>query len=187
MVEIEFNCQRCPTDIWKHRRKIVPGYGPTNAKVMFIGEAPGAQEDKQGKPFVGRAGDVFNSLLHWAELDRSKVYVTNIVKCRPVDEKGRNRAPTQVEHNTCSKYLSKELIEIEPHIICPMGNSALSYFYPTKSIGKVHGQVIETKTAYYDWVIIPLYHPAVAIYKKEMFKILLEDMKVVTNELKKID
>ena len=175
-------CSLCPTSIHRTRTQPVPGDGPIPCSVMFIGEAPGYNEDKLGRPFVGRAGQMFDSLLYHAGLTRDNVYVTNVVKCRPT-ENGRNRQPTLEEVMVCSEFLAAEIVQVEPKVICPMGNVATQHFAIQAAISRVHGQVFERTYCLYDVKLIPLYHPAVAMYNKAMFPTLLADMKTVKQEL----
>jgi len=142
---------------------------------MLIGEAPGATEDRVGRPFIGRAGQVLSKIIRAAGHDRSEIYITNIVKCHPMDRWGKNRPPTSEEIATCSTYLLAEIERINPVVISPLGNSATRFFIPNSSISHVHGKP-------YDWkgkLIIPQYHPAVAMYDKSMFDTLVDDMKIV--------
>jgi len=112
------SCKKC--DLCKTRKNAVPGKGSSNAKIFFIGEAPGRNEDNVGEPFVGSAGKRLSEVLESAGILRSSVYITNIVKCRPP----KNRAPNELEKKSCSKYLEKELELIKPKVICVMGNTA---------------------------------------------------------------
>ncbi len=180
---IDISCHKCPTDIWKHNKVVVLGNGPIPARLMFIGEAPGRMEDLQGKPFVGPAGKVLDNILRQAGIKRQEVYITNIVKCRPIN-KGRNRSPTKVEITTCSDYLETEIGQVNPLIICSLGGSALSYFLPHTKISAVHGRILQWNDPHGKVVIlIPLYHPAVVIYDQSMLPTLIKDMTLVKDTI----
>jgi len=168
------NCKRC--DLWKTRNHCVVGSGNLNAKIMFIGEAPGYNEDLQGKPFVGKAGKFFDELLSSVELTRDEVYITNILKCRPPG----NRNPTEEEIKACTPYLDRQIEIIKPKIICCLGNFATNYIFKKfnlkpESISKIHGKIFNISNLFGIKYIIPLYHPAVAVYNFNMKNILLED------------
>lgn len=170
------NCKKC--SLWRTRKNPVYGEGPLNAEIMFIGEAPGFNEDLQGKPFVGRAGKIFDELLNSIGLKREEIYITNILKCRPPE----NRNPAQEEIKACSPYLDKQIEIIKPKIICCLGNFATDYVMKKfglgdeiKGISKIHGEVFNVRNLFFTLKIIPLYHPAVAVYNPEMKKILLDD------------
>lgn len=147
----------------------VMGHGNPHAKIVFVGEAPGEQEDQQGIPFVGRAGTYLNELLATIGLNREDTYITNIVKFRPPD----NRDPTEEEKAACLPFLEQELSIIEPQVIVPLGRHALSFFLPHVSIGDVHGipQIINHRT------IVPMYHPAAAMYNPKLRPVLADDFK----------
>ncbi|MFQ6120184.1 MAG: uracil-DNA glycosylase, partial [Methanosarcinales archaeon] len=116
------SCKKCP--LYKTRRNAVPGEGPANTKIMFLGESPGSKEDVQGKPFVGPAGKVLDQLLKSIDLDRKKIFITSVLKCRPVIGK-RNRSPKREEIETCKPYLEKQIEIIKPKVIVTLGNYAL--------------------------------------------------------------
>ncbi len=180
---IDISCRKCPTDIWKHNKVVVLGDGPTPARLMFVGEAPGKMEDLQGKPFVGPAGKVLDNILRQAGIKRQEAYITNIVKCRPINE-GRNRSPTREEITTCSAYLETEIEQTNPLIICPLGGSALSYFLPHTKISAVHGKTLQWNNNHGKTrTLIPLYHPAVAIYDRSMLPTLIKDMTLVKDTI----
>ncbi len=172
------NCKKCK--LGKTRTNPVIGEGSSEAKIMFIGEAPGFNEDKQGKPFVGQAGKIFDELLSSIGLKREEIYITNILKCRPPE----NRNPTQEEIKACSLYLNKQIDIIKPKIICCLGNFATDYILKKfnlkekiQGISKLHGEIFNASTLTGVIKIIPLYHPAVATYNSNMLKILKEDVK----------
>ena len=169
-------CKKCL--LWKGRNLPVVGQGDHNSKVMFIGEGPGREEDNSGKPFCGRSGRVLDILLESIELKRKDVYITNIVKCRPPE----NRDPTIFEISKCTDYLREQIKIIDPQIICTLGLHSMAWAFEEFEldfnscfISKVHGQVFHYK----DRRIIPLYHPAVAVYNETMLKTLLEDFKSI--------
>ncbi len=160
-------CRKC--DLWRSRTNAVPGEGPADAAIMFIGEGPGAAEDKQGRPFVGPAGQLLNSLLLQAGLRRPEVFITNIVKCRPP----QNREPRPDEVRACREYLDGQIAAINPRIICLLGRPATQTLLdPTASISKIHGQPVERDGILY----VPLYHPAAALHRESLQPVLVEDM-----------
>ncbi len=153
-------CQRCP--LHRTRTQAVPGEGPADARVMLVGEAPGRQEDLQGRPFVGAAGRFLDSLLASAGLDRAQVYITNVVKSRPYvgPPPGRNRAPSADEIAACRPWLDEQLRIIRPAVVVTLGQVALDYFLPGRRLADVHGRPVRVG----ERVILPLYHPAMARY-----------------------
>lgn len=163
-------CTKC--DLHRNRKNAVPGEGPTDAKIMFVGEGPGQNEDEQGKPFVGAAGKLLTELLESIELRRSDVFITNIVKCRPPN----NRAPRKSEIEACNPYLISQIELIRPQIICPLGTPAITTllgeeFTATKSHGK--------PTSKDNLMILPMYHPAAALYDASLRVVLESDFKVL--------
>lgn len=172
------NCRKCR--LGDKRQNAVPGSGDHEAEVLFIGEAPGSQEDKEGKPFVGRAGGILDDLLESVDLKREEVYIANILKCRPP----QNRDPKKEEIEACTPYLDKQIKAIKPKIICTLGNFATKYILDkynldVKSIGKVHGQVFKVSNLILSARILPIYHPAVVTYNPNMKETLEEDFKVL--------
>ncbi|MGA9141089.1 MAG: uracil-DNA glycosylase [Methanocella sp.] len=168
-------CPRCTLAL--SRTNVVVGDGPDDAKVMLIGEAPGKNEDKQGKPFVGAAGKIMNSLLEKGNVDRSTVYITNVVKCRPPG----NRVPKRDEIEACSVYLKKQLDIISPKIIVLLGKTAAeSYLGRKVSMGKEHGKPFEHEGR----TIIITYHPASVIYNRKLWDSIEEDFKSVSEALR---
>ena len=139
------------------------------SKVIFVGEAPGRSEDKHGEPFVGSAGKKLSLALESAGISRDSVYITNVVKCRPPN----NRVPTNEERKKCSDYLELEISLIKPKIICVMGNTAFKSLLDGDSITKHRGKIIRKDDLDYFVTI----HPAATIYNQELFPILKEDMK----------
>ncbi|MDG6218353.1 MAG: uracil-DNA glycosylase [Candidatus Thermoplasmatota archaeon] len=172
------NCKQC--ELWKTRTHPVIGEGSLNAKLFFIGEAPGFNEDKQGRPFVGRAGKILDDLIESVGLKREEVYIANILKCRPPN----NRNPFASEIQACSAFLKTQLQLIDPSIIIPMGSFATEYVFntfnlPFTKISELHGKMYSTKTLYNTKTILPMYHPAVATYNPNNKTILLTDIKKV--------
>lgn len=158
-------CRLCET-----RKNAVPGEGSTRVPVMFVGEAPGEQEDIQGRPFVGAAGKLLTELLASIELRRDDVYITNIVKCRPPN----NRPPRKDETSACKPYLERQILLLAPRVICPMGNSAVhSLIESEKSVSDLHGIPFEAGNVTY----FPLYHPAAALYTFQLRKVMEEDFR----------
>jgi len=177
------NCTKC--SLHKTRNKPVIGDGSTDADILFIGEAPGRNEDLQGFPFVGKAGKILDDLLESIDLQRKNVYIANILKCRPPD----NRNPLKSEIEYCTPYLDKQIDLIKPKIIAPLGNFACSFIFEKFSlkydkISKVRGQVFDVNTLFGKLKIVPLYHPAVATYNPNTKNILLEDFKVIKKTIK---
>jgi DNA polymerase len=172
------NCKNC--DLWKIRTYPVFGEGSLNGEIMFIGEAPGYFEDQQGKPFVGKAGKVFDELLKSVGLRREDIYLTNVVKCRPPN----NRDPLPNEIEACSIYLDEQLGLIQPKIIGLLGKFALSYIFgkfgiKQRKISEVRGKVFKVRDLMGPRKLIPLYHPATATYNPQMKKVLMEDFKSI--------
>ncbi len=185
-------CKLC--ELWKTRTNPVIGEGSLSAGIIFIGEAPGYYEDLQGRPFVGKAGQVLDELLHSVGLDRAMVYITNVLKCRPPG----NRNPTASEIRACTPYLDAQLEIIDPEIIVTLGNFSLSYVFhrfglKPEKISRIHGRVFTlgtvsgagagTGTGVRRIRIIPLYHPAVATYNPGMKEVLIEDFKQLADYL----
>ena len=172
------NCRKC--DLYKTRTNTVPGDGNTQADIFFIGEAPGRNEDLEGKPFVGRAGKVFDELLETIHLKRRDIFIGNILKCRPPN----NRNPYDEEIRKCTPYLDKQIDIINPKVIVPLGNFATLYIFekfniPKLKISSVHGKKFKINTVNGVLIILPLFHPAAVIYNKNK----MPDM---TNDFKKI-
>jgi len=163
-------CTKC--DLHLGRTRAVPGEGPVGATVMFVGEGPGEMEDREGRPFVGAAGKFLTELLASVGLERNSVFITNIVKCRPPD----NRAPRQGEIDACHPYLQAQIRLVTPRIICPLGSPAIKTIMgPEYSVSKVHGKPFRQE----DRTILPLYHPAAALYDGSLRSIQLEDFKIL--------
>lgn len=176
--ELVKNCKKCI--LHKTRNKPVVGEGCLKAKIMLIGEAPGYNEDIQGRPFVGKAGKILDELLKSIDLKRNDVFIANILKCRPP----KNRNPLRSEINNCKKFLDMQIEEIQPKIIASMGNFATYYIFKKfglkiDKISNIHGRIYNVNNINGDIRIIPLYHPAFATYNIKIKKILFEDFKLI--------
>jgi len=174
------NCQKC--SLFKTRTIPVIGQGNHKAKIIFIGEAPGFNEDKTGVPFCGQSGNILSELLNYIGLKREDVYICNILKCRPPE----NRNPQTEEIKACVPYLEKQIEIIKPKIIGALGNYSASYILKkynledkVQGISKIRGKIFKVKTSFGELKIIPLYHPAVAVYNANMKNILKEDFKIL--------
>ena len=159
-------CTKC--ELSKTRTNAVPGKGNFQSDVIFVGEAPGRNEDKNGEPFVGIAGQRLNLALDNAGVLRESIYITNVVKCRPPN----NRVPTISERNTCQDYLQKEISIIKPKIICILGNTAFNSILGGSEITKYRGKMIKKDKQLYFLTI----HPAATIYNQELITVLKEDI-----------
>jgi len=169
-------CTKC--DLCQNRKNAVPGIGNENADIVFIGEAPGRSEDKYGKPFIGSAGKKLDEALKYAGLTREEVYITNIVKCRPP----KNRVPSQHEKVMCSIYLEKELLIINPKIVCLMGNTAYHSILNGKEISKNHGKIVDKDNKTY----FVTFHPAAMIYNKKLDAVFKNDIKKLVKIVKNL-
>jgi DNA polymerase len=161
----------CP-NLAKTAKHLVFGEGNPDANVMFIGEAPGRNEDETGKPFVGAAGKLLDELLESVGLKRQDVYITSILKYRPPN----NRDPSPVEKAEFWPYLEAQLQVIQPQLIVPLGRHSANCFLPNLKISQDHGKPQQWK----GWTVLPLYHPAVALYTGAMRHILFDDFTVIT-------
>lgn len=161
---------------------LVMGDGNINAEIVFIGEAPGKNEDEQGIPFIGAAGKFLNEMLGEAGMQRSDVYITNIVKYRPPN----NRDPLPEEKKAFWPYLLKQLQIIKPKVVITLGRHSMEYFLPDMRISAIHGQPKRIQFGDEKLVIIPLYHPAAALYNGSMRQTLIDDFLRVPEIIKKI-
>jgi DNA polymerase len=161
---------------------LVMGDGNLNAEIVFIGEAPGKNEDEQGLPFVGAAGKFLNEMLGEAGMQRSDVYITNIVKYRPPN----NRDPLPEEKKAFWPYLLKQLQIIKPKVVITLGRHSMEYFLPDMKISQIHGQPKRIKFGDDKLVIIPLYHPAAALYNGGMRQTLIDDFVMVPKIIEKM-
>ena len=163
-------CTRCR--LAEGRTQVVFGAGNPHAELMFVGEAPGFHEDKQGVPFVGQAGKLLDGLLAGVGLDRDDVYIANVLKCRPPG----NRDPQADEIESCEPHLFRQIELIEPKVIATLGNFATKLLSGRPlGITRVHGQEQELTIAGRSVVLYPLYHPAAALYTRAMLKVLEAD------------
>lgn len=163
-------CTRC--ELAEGRTQVVTGAGPGDARVVFIGEAPGAMEDREGRPFVGRAGQILDQLLERVGIRRDEVFITNIVSCRPP----RNRDPRVGEIRAHSPWLEEQLRIIEPEVIVTLGRIALTYFIPKARISELHGTPRTIERSGKSIQLLPLFHPAAALRRPELIPVLEEDL-----------
>jgi len=168
-------CQDCALHF--SRRKAVPGVGPANSEIMFIGEGPGFNENEQGLPFVGAAGKFLDELLAQGGLARKDVWIGNVVKCRPPD----NRDPLPEELATCDRYLERQIAAINPRIIVTLGRFSMSKFFPDTRISAVHGQMRRCGERF----IISMFHPAAALHQAKLKPTILADFALLPALLEK--
>jgi uracil-DNA glycosylase len=160
-------CQLCP--LYKGALKGVPGEGDPQAEVMLIGEAPGWHENKQGRPFIGAAGQFLTDLLGSVGLRREQVFIGNVIKHRPPD----NRDPLPDELEACLPYLDRQIEIIDPKVIVTLGRFSMARFFPGEKISRVHG----VARRHGDRLILPLYHPAAALHQGSLRRVVEEDFK----------
>ena len=160
-------CQKCETLV-RQRTQVVPGDGAEDAKIMFVGEAPGWHEDQQGRPFVGPAGQYLNQLIASINLKREQVYITNVIKCRPPG----NRDPLPAEILACRKWLEGQTELIRPKIVVTLGRYSMAMFFPGKSISKIHGTAQKRD----DIIYYAMYHPAAALHQQSLRQTIEADM-----------
>jgi len=160
------SCRLC--ELGESRTNAVPGEGGAQAKVMFIGEAPGADEDEQGRPFVGRAGKLLRKLIEHIDLEEGEYFIGNVLKCRPPG----NRDPEPLEIEACKPWLYAQIAVIKPRVIVPLGRFAMTLLLgPKLQIGKVRGTVIERDGL----VFMPTYHPAAILRSPRYQKVIVAD------------
>jgi len=159
-------CTKC--DLCKTRTNAVPGKGNFQSDVIFVGEAPGKNEDQNGEPFIGVAGKKLSAALDGAGISRDDIYITNIVKCRPPN----NRVPTTNERDTCKEYLKQEIAIIKPKLICILGNTAFNSILGGSEITKYRGKVVRKDNLLYFLTI----HPAATIYNQKLIDVLKNDI-----------
>ncbi|MDH5781692.1 MAG: uracil-DNA glycosylase, partial [Dehalococcoidia bacterium] len=152
----------------KYRTKVVPGEGCEDAELLFIGEAPGWHEDQQGRPFVGPAGAFLDQLLASIGLSREQVYIANVIKCRPP----QNRDPLTAEIRACCRWLDRQIEIIRPRMIITLGRYSLARYFPNESIGKIHGKARKLG----DIIYYPMYHPAAALHQGSLRRIIEADV-----------
>ena len=185
------NCKRCLLHKERFKNKLYPviGEGNHQASIMFVGEAPGLNEAKTGRPFCGAAGKILDELLESVNIKREDVYITNILKDRPPG----NRDPQPKEIKACASYLERQIEAINPKIICPLGRYSMRFLMEKfgledqlAEISRIHGKLFKVNNFFYNFTLIPFYHPAVAIYNPNMKDILKEDFKVLKTLLERI-
>lgn len=162
-------CTKCR--LHENRKNAVPGEGNKDANIMLIGEAPGKNEDLKGRPFVGRAGELLEEVLVSVDLKREDVFITNVVKCRPPD----NRDPRKDEIESCNPYLEKQIGSIKPKVIVTLGNHATETLIGKTGMKKIHGKRFE----YMEFDLIPMYHPAAGLYNPNLKETMKEDMQLL--------
>jgi DNA polymerase len=158
-------CEKC--ELHRTRTKSVPGEGPADARVMLIGEAPGWNEDQQGRPFVGAAGKFLEELLAKAGMTRSEVFITNVVKSRPPG----NRDPLPDEIAACAPFLERQIETIDPEVIVTLGRFSMARWFPGERISRIHGQPKRVGRR----LIVPMYHPAAALHQQSLRATIEED------------
>jgi len=168
----------CP-ELAEHATQLVFGEGNPDADIVFIGEGPGKNEDQQGRPFVGAAGKFLDEMLEQIDMARGEVYITNIIKYRPPD----NRDPRPDEINAFMPYLLEQLEVIEPQLIATLGRFSMNVFLPDLKISQVHGQPKRVKGR----VFLPMYHPAAALYNGDQRTMLMDDFAKIPSVLEKIN
>ena len=159
-------CRAC--HLAEGRINVVPGEGSERADLLFIGEAPGAFEDKLGRPFVGAAGKFLDELLHLIHLERKDVYIANVIKCRPPS----NRDPQPDEIATCKPWLDRQIEIINPSMIITLGRFSMALFMPGNTISKCHGSPVKSENRMY----YPMYHPAAALHQQSLREVIKADM-----------
>ena len=170
-------CQRCI--LAQARKHPVPGEGPENAKIVFIGEGPGFHEDQQGRPFVGAAGQFLEELLEGIGLRREDVYICNVIKCRPPG----NRDPLPEEIDACKPYLDRQIEIISPRMLVTLGRFSMERYFPGAKISQIHGQARKIGGIIY----YPMYHPAAALHQPRWRKVVEEDMSRIPQILAEAD
>jgi DNA polymerase len=170
------DCQKCR--LYEKATNPVPGVGSPGAEIMFIGEGPGFYEDQQGLPFVGRSGDYLNSLLKLIGLKRDEVFIANVVKHRPPE----NRDPLPDEINACKGYLDRQIAIIQPLVIATLGRFSMARYFPNGKITAIHGQPKYDK----DRAYIPLFHPAAVLRNESLKKSMEDDFRRILEVLAKV-
>ncbi len=160
-------CQRCP--LAAGRIKAVPGEGPAHAELMLIGEGPGMNEDKQGRPFVGVSGQFLTELLAQAGYKREEVFIANVVKCRPPG----NRDPQPIEIDACADYLNRQIAVINPKVIVTLGRFSMAKYFPGAKISAIHGQAKRIN----DRTVVAMFHPAAALHQPALRQSIEEDFR----------
>jgi DNA polymerase len=169
-------CEKCALHF--SRKKSVPGEGPVNSEIMFIGEGPGFYENEQGRPFVGQAGKLLEDLLAAISLKRENVFITNVVKCRPPG----NRDPLPDELASCADYLDRQIEAIQPRLIVTLGRYSMAKFLPNAKISDVHGQAAWVRGR----LVVPMYHPAAALHQPSLKPALEKDFMRLPEYIKQV-
>jgi len=170
-------CTQC--DLHYSRVNAVPGEGPANAQIMFIGEGPGFHENQQGRPFVGAAGRFLEELLNDIGLKRTDVFITNIVKCRPPG----NRDPEPEEIEACNQYLERQIHTINPKVIVTLGRYSMNRFLPNAKISDIHGQAMNVKGR----LVVAMFHPAAALHQRSLRPVIEKDFSQLPELITKAD
>ncbi|MBS7636128.1 uracil-DNA glycosylase [Candidatus Bathyarchaeota archaeon] len=171
-------CKKC--GLWRNRKNAVPGEGDPNAKVMFVGEAPGYWEDVKGEPFVGAAGKFLDTLLAEAGLLRSQVFIGNVLKCRPPG----NREPAPAEIEACTPFLERQIMAIKPKLVVTLGNYSTAYIFtkagiPFRGITEARGKFYQANVLGLAVVVFPTLHPAAGLYSAKYKQLLIEDFRLL--------
>jgi DNA polymerase len=169
-------CVKC--HLSETRTRAVPGEGPADAAIFFIGEGPGRNEDLQGRPFVGASGKYLENLLKEIGLDRTQVFITNVVKCRPPE----NRDPLPPELTACRDYLDRQIALVQPSVVVTLGRFSMARYFPGESITRIHGEAKRVGNTYY----LPLFHPAAALRNEAWRAAMQEDFKKIPQLLAEI-
>ncbi|MBN1264779.1 MAG: uracil-DNA glycosylase [Anaerolineales bacterium] len=178
LAEIDASIRSCTgCKLHLSRKQAVPGSGPVDSKIMLIGEAPGFHENEQGLPFVGAAGNFLDSMLESIQMKRSSVYITNIIKCRPP----QNRDPEPEEILACSSFLEEQIALIQPKAIITLGRFSMMRYFPNARISAIHGQARMVD----DRLIIPMYHPAAALHQPSLRSVVEQDFHQIPSLLEK--
>jgi DNA polymerase len=170
-------CRDC--GLCSGRTNAVPGEGNADADIMFIGEGPGFYEDQQGRPFVGASGKFLDELLASIGLDRRSVFIANVVKCRPPN----NRDPQPDEIEACDKYMQEQIATIDPKVIVTLGRHSMQRYFPGEGISRVHGQPRRKA----DRIIVPMYHPAAALHQGSLRKVIEADFARLPDFLARVE
>jgi DNA polymerase len=164
--------------LYKGRKLAVPGEGPADADLMFIGEAPGFHENEQGKPFVGAAGKFLEELLATIGLTREQVFIGNVIKCRPPG----NRDPQTDEIEACENFLNRQIQAINPKVIITLGRFSMARYFPKARISKIHGQARWVQSR----LIVPMYHPAAALHQPSLREVVQSDFALLPGYIEQV-
>ena len=170
-------CEKC--ELHHSRKNAVPGEGPADAELMFIGEGPGFHENEQGRPFVGAAGNFLEELLASIGYTREQVFIANVVKCRPPG----NRDPQPEELQACSGYLERQIQAINPKVIVTLGRYSMANYLPHARVSEVHGKVMQVKGR----LVVPMYHPAAALHQPSLRGVVEQDFAALPDLIKNAD